>query len=229
MLHARPCTGTVLTTTLVAAMLTVSGAPASAADMDCGDFASQKAAQIFFLNHGGPSSDPHRLDSEGDGIACESNPAPYYYGTSLSGGSAPQPRATKQSARIVKVADGDTVKVRLKNGNRKDVRLVGIDTPEVYGGVECGGRAASRSLKRLLPVGTKVALVSDPTQDKVDRYGRLLRYVVKSGKDVNRAQVERGLARVYVYNGNPFKRVSAYRKSQRRAKDAPRGIWRSCR
>lgn len=228
MLHARPRTGTVLITALVAGMLTVSGAPASAADMDCGDFPSQKAAQIFFLDHGGPSSDPHRLDSEGDGIACESNPAPYYYGTSPSGGSAPQPRATKQSARIIKVTDGDTVKVRLKNGNRKDVRLVGIDTPEVYGGVECGGRAASRSLKRLLPRGTKVVLVSDPTQDTVDRYGRLLRYVMKSGKDVNRVQVERGKARVYVYNGNPFNRVSGYRKSQRRAKNAPRGIWRSC-
>lgn len=229
MLHARPRTGTVLVTALIAGMLTFSGAPASAADMDCGDFPSQKAAQIFFLDHGGPSSDPHRLDSEGDGIACESNPAPYYYGTSPSGGSAPQPRATKQSARIIKVTDGDTVKVRLKNGSRKDVRLVGIDTPEVYGGVECGGRAASRSLKRLLPRGTKVVLVSDPTQDRVDRYGRLLRYVVKAGKDVNRAQVERGRARVYVYNGNPFKRVSGYRKSQRRAQDAPRGIWRSCR
>jgi hypothetical protein len=182
MLHARPRTGTVLVTALIAGMLTFSGAPASAADMDCGDFPSQKAAQIFFLDHGGPSSDPHRLDSEGDGIACESNPAPYYYGTSPSGGSAPQPRATKQSARIIKVTDGDTVKVRLKNGSRKDVRLVGIDTPEVYGGVECGGRAASRSLKRLLPRGTKVVLVSDPTQDRVDRYGRLLRYVVKAAR-----------------------------------------------
>jgi endonuclease YncB( thermonuclease family) len=164
-------------------------------------------------------------------VACESNPAPYYYGSSLPDGdaAAPQKGATKQSARVIEVTDGDTVEVRLKNGRRKDVRLVGIDTPEVYGGVECGGPAASRSMKRLLPRGTKVVLVSDPTQDKVDRYGRLLRYVMKAGKDVNRAQVERGLATVYVYNGNPFKRVGAYRTSQRRAKLAPRGIWRTCR
>jgi hypothetical protein len=45
-------------------------------DKDCGDFPSQKAAQIFFLKHGGPQSDPHGLDAEGDGVACESNPAP---------------------------------------------------------------------------------------------------------------------------------------------------------
>ncbi|MBZ5738731.1 excalibur calcium-binding domain-containing protein [Nocardioides mangrovi] len=62
------------------------------ADRDCGDFPSQRAAQIFFLNHGGPQSDPHGLDSDGDGIACESNPAPYYYGTSLPGGDKPDPK-----------------------------------------------------------------------------------------------------------------------------------------
>lgn len=67
--------------------------PASAVgDKDCGDFASQKAAQIFYLNHGGPQSDPHGLDSEGDGIACESNPAPYYYGTSLPDEPKPEPK-----------------------------------------------------------------------------------------------------------------------------------------
>ena len=65
--------------------------PAHAADRDCGDFASQRAAQLFFLNAGGPGSDPHGLDSDGDGIACESNPAPYYYGTTPP--SAPQPPA----------------------------------------------------------------------------------------------------------------------------------------
>lgn len=68
-------------------------APASAvADRDCGDFASQRAAQIFFLSQGGPQFDPHGLDSDGDGIACESNPGPSYYGTTPpGGGSGPDP------------------------------------------------------------------------------------------------------------------------------------------
>ena len=74
------------------ALALVTAPAAVAADRDCGDFASQKAAQIFFLNAGGPSSDPHYLDSDGDGIACESNPAPYYYGkTPPGGGGSPQP------------------------------------------------------------------------------------------------------------------------------------------
>ncbi len=52
-------------------------------DRDCADFPSQRAAQIFFLKHGGPRYDPDRLDADHDGIACEDNPAPYYFGKHL--------------------------------------------------------------------------------------------------------------------------------------------------
>lgn len=43
-------------------------------DRDCGDFSTQAEAQAFYEAAGGPVSDPHRLDSEGDGVACESLP-----------------------------------------------------------------------------------------------------------------------------------------------------------
>jgi endonuclease YncB( thermonuclease family) len=217
---------------LVAAMFAILGpvSSASAADMDCADFATQKAAQTFFLNHGGPYSDPHRLDYDGDGIACESNPCPCYVQTILPlVGSSTGPKAAVQRARVIYVVDGDTVDVRLASGAKRRVRLLGIDTPEVYGGVECGGRQASRSMKRMLPKGTRVRLTSDPSQDQKDRYGRLLRYVTKSstGADVNRRQVYKGLARVYVYAHNPFNRVHGYRKAQRSARNHHAGIWGS--
>ena len=41
----------------------------SGEDKDCGDFGSQAEAQAFF-EAAGPG-DPHRLDGEGDGVACE--------------------------------------------------------------------------------------------------------------------------------------------------------------
>lgn len=212
-------------------------APAQAADRDCGDFASQRAAQIFFLKHGGPRRDPHRLDADGDGVACDSNPAPYYDGKKLpkstkakkSKATKSRARVLRQRARVIRVVDGDTIKVRLANGRRRTVRMIGIDTPEVYGGVECGGKKASASMRRLAPRGARVVLVSDPTQDRVDRYGRILRYVMKKGRDLNRGQVVRGWARVYVYDRTPFQRVRGYRKAQRKAKAAPRGVWRICR
>jgi len=58
----------------VAATAVVLALPATApaADKDCSDFRSWKAAQRFYRNHGGPRYDPHRLDADRDGIACES-------------------------------------------------------------------------------------------------------------------------------------------------------------
>lgn len=46
----------------------------SGGDKDCSDFATSKAAQTFFISQGGPASDPHRLDADNDGLACESLP-----------------------------------------------------------------------------------------------------------------------------------------------------------
>jgi len=220
---------------LLAALLVVlaptSSASASAYDRDCSDFSTQRAAQLFFLDNS-PRLDPHYLDADGDLIACETNPCPCLYDTSggTSSGTTAGTTQIKQRARVIEVIDGDTVRVRLASGPRRDVRLVGIDTPEVYGGVECGGRQASTSLKQILPPGTKVSLVSDPSQALKDRYDRLLRYVhkVSTGRDVNRQQVYRGWARVYVYDNKPFNRVTSYRTAQRAADVANRGVWNRC-
>jgi micrococcal nuclease len=43
-------------------------------DRDCGDFSTHAEAQAFFEAAGGPGSDPHRLDGDHDGVACESLP-----------------------------------------------------------------------------------------------------------------------------------------------------------
>jgi hypothetical protein len=51
--------------------LAITAAPASAADKDCSDFSSWRQAQNFYKAHGGPKHDPHRLDADHDGIACE--------------------------------------------------------------------------------------------------------------------------------------------------------------
>lgn len=43
-------------------------------DRDCSDFKTQKEAQAFYEAAGGPEKDPHRLDPDKDGVACESLP-----------------------------------------------------------------------------------------------------------------------------------------------------------
>jgi endonuclease YncB( thermonuclease family) len=97
------------------------------------------------------------------------------------------------------VIDGDTIVL----GNGALVRLVQIDTPEVYFGLECFGRAASAETKRLLPVGTRVLLYAEPATDRIDEYRRLLRYVVRArdGVDVNVRLVAVGAAAPYFYRG----------------------------
>src|SRR6478609_2846768 len=92
-----------------------------------------------------------------------------------------------QVFRISRVVDGDTVD--LTNGAK--VRLVQIDTPEVYFSPECYGRRASAITKRLLPPGTLVRLAAEPATDRVDRYGRLLQYVTRASRRAQRQRLPR--------------------------------------
>ncbi len=41
-------------------------------DRDCGDFDTWEEAQAFYIAAGGPGNDRHRLDGDGDGVACDS-------------------------------------------------------------------------------------------------------------------------------------------------------------
>ena len=43
-------------------------------DRDCGDFATQEEAQMLYEADGGPGVDPHQLDGDSDGLACETLP-----------------------------------------------------------------------------------------------------------------------------------------------------------
>ena len=128
--------------------------------------------------------------------------------------------------RIDHVVDGDTVD--LANGAK--VRLVQIDTPEVYFGAECYGSQASAIAKRLLPRGTEVRLAPDPAADRVDRYGRLLRYVVRArdGLDVNVYMVRIGAAAPYFYDGQRGGYAALLDRLARRARARHLGLWGAC-
>ncbi len=144
--------------------------------------------------------------------------------TDLLGTSDPD----RTRAVVLRVTDGDTLKVRLSNGREESVRILGIDTPEVYPEVDCGGPEATAAMARLAPEGSKVVLVSDPTQGNRDRYDRLLRYVTRSGDDVGLAQITSGHARVYVFRDDPFERSRSYERAEGRAETDRRGSWATC-
>ena len=229
-------------------VLASGSAPATAVDRDCPDFSTQAQAQSYFIDRGGPSSDPDRLDADGDGVACESNPCPCSEATSKKK-PKPKPRPVVIGARITGVVDGDTIRAREIGGKKKSytVRLIGIDTPETKKPgveVECGGRETSSNMLRLAftePVdsdgdglfdkiggdGRKVRLTTDTSQDRVDKYGRLLAYADTSEGQLNVTQVAAGWSKVYVYKKR-FKQYERFTGAQARAKADGRGVWGSC-
>jgi endonuclease YncB( thermonuclease family) len=143
----------------------------------------------------------------------------------LSAGALPGV-ASGKTARVVEVTDGDTIDVEIR-GREETIRLIGIDTPEVFFGEECGGAEASASMERLLRSGDRVRLIRDRSQDNRDAYDRLLRYVEHGGRDVGRTQIRRGHAAVYVFE-DPFMRLHSYERAERRAESRDAGVWGAC-
>jgi endonuclease YncB( thermonuclease family) len=136
--------------------------------------------------------------------------------------------AETRRAHIARVIDGDTVEVRLGPGVSRVVRLLAIDSPEKfatrYGQAdECGSLAASTFMERYS--GAHVVLRADPSQDALDRYGRLLRYVdLVDGPDLGAREVRRGQAMPYLY-GIPARRYGHYLRLARGARRRKVGTW----
>jgi endonuclease YncB( thermonuclease family) len=141
-------------------------------------------------------------------------------------GAAPASVSVGQVGRIDHVADGDTVD--LTNGAK--VRLVRIDTPEVYFSPECYGKQASAITKRRLPPGTVVRVTREPATDSVDSYGRLLRYVtrVRDGLNVNIRLVAVGAAAPYFYRGRRGRNAARLTRLALRARRRHLGLWGRC-
>jgi micrococcal nuclease len=148
-----------------------------------------------------------------------------------SRGHRSPPRGPGFAAEVVRPVDGDTLVARA-GGRTFYVRLLGIDTPETHRPgtpVECGGPEASKAMDALAPAGAPIRLESDPTQDRVDRYGRLLAYVwLADGRLLETAQLESGWATTYVYAGRPVSLFPRLAAAARQAQVTHRGVWSAC-
>lgn len=238
---------------LVAAVLggsmgagTATAAPAD--DRNCSDFSSQKAAQDYFLHRGGPDEDPDSLDSDGNGVACESLPCPCSKRRDPDGAGGQSVQTIE--AKTLKVFSGNTLRVRAFGARRPfyTVRLLGLETPRpaVEGRrAHCGGAQATASLARLSfkhlrdsdgdgffdghgSRERRVTLTTDPSQPLFDKGGRLLAYAhVQGGGDLAGTQLSRGWAR-FAAPGKPLAAGRRYKRAEQRARAARRGVWREC-
>ncbi len=119
---------------------------------------------------------------------------------------------------MTRVVDGDTV-VLSRVGKS---RLIGVDTPEVYGGADCFGRQASAYAERVL-AGRKVSyrLGTEPR----DRYQRALVYLwLRDGRFFNAMLVANGYARPLTIPPN-VEHAERFVRDARRARRANRGLW----
>lgn len=125
---------------------------------------------------------------------------------------------------VVRVVDGDTVVLRSAGTSR----LIGVDTPEVFGGQECFGREASAFTKRLLRPGLPVGVERDV--EERDRYGRTLIYLrLPDGRSLNELLVADGFAVPLTIPPN-VRHAERFRELARRARERTAGLWslRSC-
>jgi micrococcal nuclease len=131
-------------------------------------------------------------------------------------------------AQVLRVVDGDTIRVRL-DGRTERVRYIGIDTPEsVKPGtaVQCFAKRASAANAALV-AGRSVRLVADV--EERDRYGRLLAYVYREpdGAFVNARLVRDGYARTLTIAPN-VAHARELADLARAARREHRGLWSAC-
>ena len=138
-------------------------------------------------------------------------------------GCGDDPKASTDEVVVARVGDGDTL--QLTDGRR--VRLVQIDAPELGEG-ECYSRAARRELARLAPEGSRIELQRDRRLDDTDRYGRLLRYVVSDGTNVNVELVRRGAASVWFVDRERGRYAETLLDAADDARRRRAGLWGAC-
>jgi micrococcal nuclease len=143
----------------------------------------------------------------------------------MAGPTAPAlAQADTQQVSVTRVVDGDTIEVSPQVEGTEDVRLIGVDTPEVSGGVEpCGPEASDFTTEQL--EGQDVTLEFD--EDLVDQYGRALAYVWVpdlDGELFNETLVRQGLARVLTMEPN-VKYEDRFVAAEDEAKAEGVGVW----
>ena len=121
------------------------------------------------------------------------------------------------TTKVTRVIDGDTFET--ETGER--VRLVGINAPEIS---DIFGEDSKQHLIDLIE-GKTVDLEADHISNDRDRYGRLLRYVILNGNDINKQMVFDGFA--FAYLKYHFDKETEYKEAQITANQNNVGIWGS--
>jgi endonuclease YncB( thermonuclease family) len=121
--------------------------------------------------------------------------------------------------KVINVHDGDTVTVLDQSNKKTNIRLQGIDAPELK---QDFGSVSQQNLSRLV-LGKQVTIV----WTKLDKYRRTVGTIMLDGHDVNIEQVKAGLAwhfKKYEDEQDPADRQT-YAAAEQQARTAKLGLW----
>lgn len=135
---------------------------------------------------------------------------------------------------LVRVVDGDTIKVMYK-GKERSVRYLFIDTPETVHPkrpAQCFGQEASDRNKEILHAADQVYLhfekrkndTSDRLEDE-DKYGRLLAHIYADDVNVQEVLLQEGLARLAFIEGYDTPTLDRYKEAAKEAQAKKIGVW----
>ena len=116
------------------------------------------------------------------------------------------------SGHVIKVADGDTLTLQVKN-RRLKIRLAEIDTPEKD--QPYGNRSRAALVNKVMDKTIKVRVVS------TDRYGRSIGYIYLKSNNINKEMIKEGHAWVY----RKYSNDASLLLLEKQARIAKLGLW----
>ncbi len=131
--------------------------------------------------------------------------------------SQPDAGFERERALVIGAYDGDSLTL----ADRREVRVLGINTPELRGGEPFSQEA--RAVTQAWTVGKEVGLLVDPDR-RYDRYERLLAWVVLEDGRLDQKLLDAGLAHVFFVGDDDTYREDLLRR-QAAAREAGFGIW----
>jgi endonuclease YncB( thermonuclease family)/methylphosphotriester-DNA--protein-cysteine methyltransferase len=121
--------------------------------------------------------------------------------------------------KVINVHDGDTVTVLDQDNKKFNIRLHGIDAPELK---QAFGAASQENLSRMV-LGKRVTI----HWSKIDKYRRTVGTIMLDGRDVNIEQLKAGLAWHFkrYQDEQPPKERLTYAAAEDAAHAANLGLW----
>lgn len=214
--------------------LSMIAAPSALADYNCSDFSSQAEAQEHLL-----PGDPHRLDADGDGIACESLPCPCSTGRTGSAPSRPStPAPPPKPPRLDKAAAREAAKRKARRYVRRSAKVQSVSlqgcSRRSRHRVDCRFRATGRTPSSRTTCSLRIAVRGKGSATKASTARprcRTRQLVVLSFGRALRAMEARAerIAKTSVLVYDPVRRsprtVSATAEWTR---DLPQGLTQTC-